>query len=266
MPTTINSQSGPINSIDDINKLSQADAVQTLRAISTQLKGADGKSSKSGVLSLVSAHDGQGLSFERKSFYQVGARSTTRMNDTKEALSTLARQAKLDFNAESALGNYLFDHKNKVGGREFADLLDTLVGKNADEAAGRNLRPAARWVPKALQDEVFGSKNDPKGRKNPSYAVENFVPDGVKKCQNFNCKYEVKGTNGIRLEGISRSANKGQTNFDISKPLVLAFGGSGMVAEELAYDNALSLKDGVKLALCTLSLEAGPFRIACLER
>lgn len=139
MPTTIKGPPGrPINSIDDISNLQQADAKRTLLAISTQLRGADGKSSKSGVLSLVSAHDGKGLSFERKSFYQVWARRSSRMDETAKALSALGKQAKLNPDAQRALKDYLLVHQNKVGGRKFAELLEQLVTKNADELIPTN--------------------------------------------------------------------------------------------------------------------------------
>lgn len=117
-PTSLGIKGGA-DLIGRIKALDQDLALTKVVALSVQLRG------KSGVLRLANADNkARDVSFERKSWWQFGARSESNKIRTAEALKALVGQANLD---TKQLDRYLADRGGRAGTRQLAQVLDQMV-------------------------------------------------------------------------------------------------------------------------------------------
>jgi acetyl esterase/lipase len=242
MATSITSSQGQsIRGLHQIGQLEQASAKNVLQQLQTQIAG------KSGVLKLMHTRKDQDMVFERKSWYQAIARRSGKMQDTATALKTLYQSAGMSPSALKQLEVYLSTHNNRVGGTALANLIQGHLNSQINDALVHRVLPREENHNLVMGSTIFGTRQDRReGCVSPYQETAAEHAQNVsdrdarnlqlqRDCPDLNPHYQIgDGLNGAdQLVGISRSANaaRGQA-FDLSKPIVIFFGGShGNVAD-----------------------------------
>ena len=239
MVTAISGSAGHnIRGLQGLNQLSQSDATHTLTQLGIQIQG------KSGVLKLMHTSKDRDMVFERKSSYQLWARRSGKMEQTAQALRTLYQQAGLPPAAQRQLDTYLNTHGNRVGGTKLADLIQThMRGELSPTVMARQLPQLSTSISGMVRNALFGtaaerravSEDDVKDRDLEAHqGRKTYLEDKP----DFNANYTI-GAGADRLHGMSRSAHPDRRDFDLSKPIVIFFGGSGAACEAYSYPAAL---------------------------
>ena len=244
MATAIQSAGGPsIRGLQSLNQLSQSDASNTLNQLSTQIRG------KSGVLKLMHTSKDRDMVFERKSGYQFWARRSGKMEQTAQALRALYQQAGLSPAAQRQLDVYLTKHGNRVGGSGLANLIQThMSGGLSPTVMARQLPQLSTSISGMVRNALFGTAAERR-------AVDvDAVPDCdlqahanrkayLEGLPEVNANYTI-GAGAQQLHGMSRSAHPDRMAFDLTKPIVIFFGGSGSACEAYSYPAALAAGPG----------------------
>ncbi len=237
MVTAISGSAGqPIRGLQGVKQLSQSDASNTLSQLSTQIRG------KSGVLKLMHTSKDRDMVFERKSGYQFWARRSGKMEQTAQALRALYQQAGLSPAAQRQLDAYLNKHGNRVGGSGLANLIQThMSGELSPTVMARQLPQLSTSISGVIRNALFGtaaerrtvSADDVKDRDLDRHRDRKAYLESQPE---VNANYTI----GVQqLHGMSRSAHPDRTAFDLTKPIVIFFGGSGAACEAYSYPAAL---------------------------
>lgn len=250
MVTSISSSSAsgaPIRGLEGLKELNRDDARAALTNLQAQVAG------KPGVLKLMHTQKDQDMVFERKRWYQAIARRRVKMDNTAEALKTLYDRAGLSSKAKGELAAYLERHNNRVGGSSLARLIQGHLKPKSSEHVMNQVLPKETNHNWALRKDIFGSLDERTvGCVSPRQETRaernaNIVTRDQRNLQfqrdnpDLNPNYLIgTGPNDPqRLHGISRSANAAMVQqFDLSKPIVLFFGGSHGNTKDYAYPAA----------------------------
>jgi pimeloyl-ACP methyl ester carboxylesterase len=240
MPTAIQSPAGPpIRGLQGLNQLNPSDAKQTLNQLATQIQG------KSGVLKLMHTRKDRDMVFERKSGYQFWARRSGKMEQTAQALRALYQQAGLPPAAQRQLDTYLSKHGNRVGGSALANLIQThMDGQLSPTVMARQLPQLSTSVSGMVRNALFGTAHerrtvaaaDVKDRDLDAHTARKTF---LNEQHDVDANYTI-GEGAQKLQGMSRSAHPDRKAFDLSKPIVIFFGGSGAACEAYSYPAALA--------------------------
>lgn len=240
MATTIQSSTGAaVRGLTGLSQLSREDANATLTQLSTQIQG------KSGVLKLMHTRKDRDMVFERKSGYQFWARRSSKMEQTAQALRTLYQQAGLPPTAQRQLDTYLTQHGNRVGGNALANLIQThMNGQLSPTAMARQLPQLSSSVSGLVRNQLFGTAAERRTVNKEAVPEEDLEAHADRKAflqgqPDLNANYTI-GEGAAQLKGMSRSAHPDRKEFDLTKPIVIFFGGSGSSCEAYSYPAALA--------------------------
>lgn len=240
MATVIHSSGGQnIRGLQGLTQLSQTDATATLNQITTQIQG------KSGVLKLMHTSKDRDMVFERKSGYQFWARRSGKMEQTAQALRTLYQQAGMPPAAQRQLDTYLSKHSNRVGGSGLANLIQThMKGELSPALMARQLPQLSTSVNSVVRNALFGTTAERRAVNGDAVPDSDLQVHAERKTHleslpEVNANYTI-GAGVQQLHGMSRSAHPDRTAFDLSKPIVIFFGGSGSACEAYSYPAALA--------------------------
>ena len=250
MVTSISSSSAsgaPIRGLQGLKKLKRDDARAALTNLQIQVAG------KPGVLKLMHTRKDQDMVFERKSWYQAIARRQGKMDNTAEALKTLYERAELSSKAKAELVAYLESHNNRVGGSSLARLIQGHLKPKSSDHVMNQVLPKETNHNWALRKDIFGSRDERTvGCVSPHQETQAERDANINARDQRNLQFQrdnpdlnpnyLIGTgpnDPQRLHGISRSANAAMgQQFDLSKPIVLFFGGSHGNTNDYAYPAA----------------------------
>ena len=265
MVTSISRSAGaPIRGLAGLKELNNADAQHVLTSLQAQVAG------KSGVLKLMHTGKDQDMVFERKSWYQAISRRQEKMDNTATALKTLYERAGLSPKARKELDTYLERRNNKVGGTSLAQLIQGHLKAKPGDAVMNQVLPKETNHNWALRKAIFGSRDErtvgcvAPFEETQDARAANIITRNQNNLQfrrdnpDLNPTYIIgSGLNDPnRLQGISRSANAAMGwQFDVSKPIVVFFGGSHGNTEDFAYPAAAAAGPRVAGGLNFLSVD-----------
>ena len=265
MVTSISPSAGaPIRGLSGLKELNKADAQQVLTSLQAQV------ANKSGVLKLMHTGKDQDMVFERKSWYQVIARRQGKIDNTATALKTLYERAGLSEKARSELDIYLNKRGNKAGGSSLARLIQGHLRAKSGDAVMNQVLPKETNYNWALRKDIFGSRDErtvgcvAPFEETRAERAANIITRNQNNLQfrsdnpDLNPAYIIgSGPNDPnRLQGISRSATAAMgQQFDVSKPIVVFFGGSHGNTEDFAYPAAAAAGPRVAGGLNFLSVD-----------
>jgi pimeloyl-ACP methyl ester carboxylesterase len=247
MATSITSSHGTsIRGLNNIRQLDKTDANNVLDQLKAQIAG------KRGVLTLITSKN-QDMVFKRKSWYQAIERRSTKMQDTAEALKTLYTAADLSPSALMQLETYLSTHKNRVGGTSLSNLIEAHLNLQTSKGLVKRVLPREAKHNYGLGSSLFGNRNErrkdcvEKFEVTVSENAENLIDRDQRNSKiqrdwpDLNPNYVIaNGPNDAsQLVGISRSANATLAQqFDLTKPVVIFFGGSHGNVDDYGYPAA----------------------------